>query len=163
VEGYESDFLSKVPLEYDCCKELNVKVNLSTISVNTSFKYVVSHIDDIKVASRRISEVETVVKEQEWRQLLFLSISTPLLYASLSLIGLYVLYKLYTRFMDEAHYIRPLTDAPGTGNVVNIKIHTSNESLAMAQEKVPLRELNSPNADNTPRRSNRLRTSKSSF
>jgi formiminotetrahydrofolate cyclodeaminase len=63
VEGYESDFLSKVPLEYVCCEELNVKVNLSTISVNTSFKYVVSHIDDLKVASRRISEVETMIKK----------------------------------------------------------------------------------------------------
>ena len=50
--GYESDFMSKVHLEYDCCEALDVKVNISAINVNTSFKHVVSHLDDLKVASR---------------------------------------------------------------------------------------------------------------
>ena len=97
VEGFESDFLSKVPLEYDRCEALNVKVNLSTISVNTSFKYVVSHIDDLKVASRSISKMETMIMEQEWRQLHTVSQHkySALVYICLSLIGLYVLYKLH--------------------------------------------------------------------
>ena len=44
--GYESDFFSRVNLEYDCCEWLNVKVN---ISVNTSFKHAVSHLDDLRL------------------------------------------------------------------------------------------------------------------
>jgi hypothetical protein len=98
VEGYESDFLSKVLLDYDCFEALNVKVNLSAISVNTSFKYVVSHIDDLRVASRRISEVETMIMEQEWRQLHSVSQHkySALVYISLSIIGLHVIYKLHT-------------------------------------------------------------------
>jgi len=64
-----SDFLSKVNLEYDCCEWLNVKVNLSSVHMNTSFKHLVSHLDDLKIASHRISEVENMIKEQEWKRL----------------------------------------------------------------------------------------------
>jgi hypothetical protein len=45
--------------------------------------------------------------------------------------------------------VKAITDANGSGNVANIKIHTSNESLAMAKD-VPLRELNQ-NPETTPR------------
>ena len=98
-QGYESDSMSKVHLEYDCYEELHVKFNLSTLNLNASFKQFVSYLHDLKFASRRISDVETN--------------------------------------------------------------HMSNESLVMAQEDVPLRELNSRTPDAKPRRSNRLRTSKS--
>jgi hypothetical protein len=67
--GYESDIMSKVHLKYDCCEGLHVKVNLSTIHVNTSFKHILSHLDDLKVASHRISKVEQMIKEQEWKRL----------------------------------------------------------------------------------------------
>ena len=63
--GYESDFMSRVHLEYDCCEELNVKFNISTIRLNNSFKHVVSHLDDLKIASHRTSDVENMIKEQE--------------------------------------------------------------------------------------------------
>jgi hypothetical protein len=46
--GYGSDFLSKVNLEYNCFEGLSENVNISTISINTSFKHVVSHLDDLK-------------------------------------------------------------------------------------------------------------------
>ena len=45
-------------------------------------------------------------------------------------------------FKDKVSCVKAITDTNGSGNVVNIKIHTSNESLAMAQEDVPLRDLN---------------------
>jgi len=63
--GYESDFMSRVHLEYNCYEELNVKFNISTISLNTSFKNIVSHLDDLKIASCRISDVENMIREQE--------------------------------------------------------------------------------------------------
>jgi hypothetical protein len=81
----------------------------------------------------------------------------------LLLMALFVLYKLYNCFRNKTHCLKAITDANGSGNIVNIKIHTSNESLAMAQEDVPLRELNSQDPESTPRRTNRLRTSKSCF
>jgi len=67
--GYESDFMSSVRLEYDCCEEMSAKINISTIRLNNSFKHIVSHLDDLKIASHRISEVENMIKEQECKRL----------------------------------------------------------------------------------------------
>ena len=163
-QGYESDFMSKVPLEYDC-EELRVKFNISTLSLNASFKRVVSHLDDLRIASHRISEVETLIREQEWKRLHTSSHNTysVLVYICLVLIGICILYKLYTCLKGKVNCVKPLTEAQRSGNVVNIKIYTSYESLAVAQEDVPLRELNTRTPEAKPRRSNRLRTSKSCF
>jgi len=81
----------------DCCVELNVKFNVSSVSLNTSFKLTVSYLDDIKIASHRISDVENMIKEQEWERLHTSSHNThsALVYICLILIGLYILYKLY--------------------------------------------------------------------
>ena len=156
---------TRVHLEYDCCEELNVKFNISTIRLNNSFKHIVSHLDDLKIASHRISDVENMIKEQEWKRLHTSSHNTysALVYICLVLIVLYVLYKLYNCFKGKISCAKAITDTTGSGNVVNIKIHTSNESLAMAQEDVPLRELNSQTPEAKPRRSHRLRNSKSCF
>jgi hypothetical protein len=163
--GYESDFFSRVNLDYDCCEGLDTKVNLSSISMNTSFKHVVSHLGDLKIASHKIAVVEHKNREGEWKRQHTASQGTysVMVYVCLSLIVFYVVYKLYNCFMGRIHCRKAVTDATGSGNVVNIKIHTSNESLAMAQEDVPLRELSPQNAESKPRRSNRLRSSKSCF
>lgn len=152
-------------MEYDCCEELHVKFNISTSNLNTSFKLIVSHLDDLKIASRRISDVETMIMEQEWKRLHTSAHHTyfALVYICLLFIGLYILYKLYTCLKGKINCVKSLTDATGSGNVVNIKIHMRNESLAMAQEDVPLRELKSRTPDAKPRRSSRLHTSKSCF
>jgi hypothetical protein len=150
-----------VHLEYDCCEGLNEKVNISTIIVNTSFKHVVSHSDDLKIASRRIADVEHMIREQEWKQLYTSSHNTYSALVCVCLL-LLILYKLYNCFKNRTHCIKIITDTNGSGNIVNIKIHSRNESLAMAQD-VPLCELNSQNLESTPRRSNRLRTLKSCF
>ena len=163
--GYESGFMSSVRLEYDCCEEMSAKINISTIRLNNSFKHIVSHLDDLKIASYRISEVENMIKEQEWKRLHASSHNTysVLVYVCLVLIVFYILYKLYNCCKGKIRCAKAITDTTGSGNVVNIKIHTSNESLAIAQDDVPLRELNSPTPEVTPRRSHRLRHSKSCF
>jgi hypothetical protein len=50
---------------------------------------------------------------------------------------------LYNCFKDNVSCVKVITDTNGSGNVVNIKIHTNNQNLAMVQENVPPRELNS--------------------
>jgi hypothetical protein len=135
--------------------------------MNTSFKHVVSHLDDLKIASRRNSDVENKIREQEWKRLHTTSHTTysAFVHVCLILIGLYVLYKLYNCLKlyecckSKVPCVKALADANGSGNVVNIKIHTSNESLAVGQEEVPLRELSSQSPEATPRRSSRLRPS----
>jgi hypothetical protein len=157
--------MSRVRLEYDCCEEMSAKINISTIRLNNSFKHIVSHLDDLKIASYRNSEVENMIKEQEWKRLHTSSNNAyfVLLYVCLVLIVFYILHKLYNCCKGKIRCARAITDATGSGNVVNIKIHTSNESLAMTQDDVPLRELNSPTPEVTPRRSHSLRHSKSCF
>jgi len=121
-----------------------VKFNISTVNLNTSFKHIVSLLDDLKIASHRISDVENMIREQEWKRLHTSSHNTfsALVYICIILIWIYVLYKMCNCFKDKVSCVKAITDTNGSGNVVNIKIHTSNESLAMAQEDVPLRDLN---------------------
>ena len=57
--------MTRVHLEYDGCVELNVKFNIGTLGLNTSLKHIVSHLDGLKIASRRISDVENMITEQE--------------------------------------------------------------------------------------------------
>jgi len=122
-----------------------VKFNISTLRLTNSFKHIVSHLDDLKIASYRISGVENMIKEQEWKRLhtSYHNTYSALVHICLVLIVLYVLYKLYNCFKGTNSCAKAITDTTGSGNVVNIKIHTDNESLVMAQEDVPLRELNS--------------------
>jgi hypothetical protein len=63
---------------------------------------------------------------------------------------------MYSCLKGKVSCVKAITDTSGSGNVVNIKIHTSNESLAMAQEDVPLRDIKPPTPEAKPRRSHRL-------
>jgi hypothetical protein len=74
-----------------------VKFNVSNIRLNTSYKHIVSHLDDLKIASHRNSEGENMIRKQEWKRLHTSSYNTysALVYVCLILIGLYMLYKLY--------------------------------------------------------------------
>jgi hypothetical protein len=97
-------------------------------------------MDDLKIASYRISDVENMIKEQEWKRLHASSHNTysALVYICLVLIVLYVLYKLYNCLKGKISCAKAITDTNGSENV-NIKIHTSNKSLAMAQEDAIMR------------------------
>jgi hypothetical protein len=53
-----------------------------------------------------------------------------------TLIGLYVTCKVYKCLKGNVGCARVTSDASGSGNVVNIKIHTSNESLSIANEDI---------------------------
>jgi hypothetical protein len=104
--------------------------------------------------STRISDVENMIREKEWKRLHTSSHNTysALVYICLLLTGLCILHKLYNCFKGKVSCVNAITDTHGSGNVVNFKIHTSNESLAMAQENLPLRELSSQTPEAKPRR-----------
>jgi len=42
-------------------------INLSKLSMDLTYHKTVSHLDDLKYASKRVSELLENVKEQEWR------------------------------------------------------------------------------------------------
>jgi len=69
-----------------------VQFNISTLSLNASFKRVVPHLDDLMIASHWISEVETLIREQEWKRQHTSSRNTYsiLVYICLVLIGIHI-------------------------------------------------------------------------
>jgi hypothetical protein len=90
--------------------------------VHTSFKHIVSHLDDLKTAIHRISDVENMIREEEWKRLHTSScnIYSALVYICLILIGLYVAYKLCNCLKRKVNCVNVSTHTNGSGNVVNI-------------------------------------------
>ncbi|XP_023723395.1 uncharacterized protein LOC111873154 [Cryptotermes secundus] len=56
------DLLSRIPIDSHCLEGLEFHSN-----IKLHFKHVVSHIDDLKRASYKISKLEKEINEQEWR------------------------------------------------------------------------------------------------
>jgi hypothetical protein len=61
------DLMSIVNFEYECFEELGMKFNLSSIHLTTNSTHIVSHLDALNIASHKISEVECIIVEQEWK------------------------------------------------------------------------------------------------
>ena len=59
--------MSQVTFQYVCCEELGMQINLSTLSIDLTYQKTVSHLDDFKYASKKVSELLEDVKEQEWK------------------------------------------------------------------------------------------------
>jgi hypothetical protein len=57
------DRLSQIDLQYACCEELGVKVNFSQLPVEIAYRKTVTHLDDIRYASTRVSELLEEVNE----------------------------------------------------------------------------------------------------
>lgn len=178
----EEDKISRVRLDWDCLEELGIHFNTSDPLPTIQFKRIASHLDDLKHASYKISELEKEIKEQGWKNHQSKKHQTysVVIYTLLSLLVIYILYEMYQlyRYLRKRFVLaesrRALT-APlgevqtsawfdGSGNTVNINIKTSNESLAVDQEGTPLRDLNqSEEEEARPRRPLRPRTQKSYY
>jgi hypothetical protein len=63
----KGDLISQVPLQYDCCEELGIHVNLSKMTMDLAYKRTVSHLDNMKYASKKVSDLFEEVREQEMR------------------------------------------------------------------------------------------------
>jgi hypothetical protein len=173
------DLLTQIPLQLDCREELIGKLNFSKIHLDMKFKQVISHLDDLKYASHKVSDLEKFVQEQEWknRHLSSHASHSVIVYFILVLISFFALYKLYkyTRnWLLSSRRPKALT-APtletnvpigsgGLGNTVNINIKASNESLVAGHEGTPRKgSVQSLEEEVPPRRSLRPRSSKSYF
>jgi hypothetical protein len=93
----KGDLLTQIPIQIECHEELHEKNNLSSMHLDMTFKQIVSHLDDLKYASHRVSELEKEVQEQEWKNNHLSShVSySVMVYIILVMITLYVLYKLF--------------------------------------------------------------------
>lgn len=178
----QEDKLSRVRLDWDCLEELGIRFNTSNILHKLEFKQIASHLDDLKHANYKISELEKEINEQEWKnhQLKKHHAYSVVVYILISIFAMYTVYKFYQLYkylrnrLFSSRSTRALT-APlrevqtsakldGSGNTVNINIKTSNESISLGQGEVPLQNSSqSIEEDAIPRRSLRPRVSKSYF
>ena len=74
---------------------------------------------------------------------------------------MFCMYKLYNCLKEKVSCKQVFTDTNGPDNLVNVKIHTSNKCLAMAQGDMPLGKLNLPTPEAKTNRSRHLCTLKS--
>jgi len=147
--------LIQVKLQNECCEELGSRVNFSTLSMDLNFRGTVSHADDLKYVGIKVKDLEKHIQEHEWRNKHSVTHHgfSVLVYVIVSLLCLYVMYRVlrclitrgFCRGMAGALRLTPLArphpELAGPGNIVNINIKTSNESLAGTQETVPLKTL----------------------
>jgi hypothetical protein len=172
--------LVQVQLHNECCEELGTRVNLSKLNLNLNFRQTVSHADDLRYAGVKIRDLEKHILEHEWREkhsIMHHGYSIAL-YIFVVIVCLYVVVHLMLclkskglcRRVAGVLKVHSTTDAnpgaAGSGNVVNINIKTSNESLAVAPENIPLRTLpplGNKEAESETRTSRCLQSSRSYF
>jgi len=90
------DLVSQIDLQYASCEELGVKVNFSQLPVEVAYRKTVAHLDDLRYASRKVSDLLEEVNEQEWKNnhVAYRNTHSVLLYFVTSSIFAYLLYKL---------------------------------------------------------------------
>jgi hypothetical protein len=162
--------------------KLGIRFNTSNILHKLQFKQIASHLDDLKHARYKISELEKEINEQEWKnhQLKKHHAYSIIVYILVSIFAIYSIYKFYqlyqylrNRFFSSRSrraLTAPLREVQtsakldGSGNTVNINIKTSNESISLGQGDIPLQSSHqSLEEDALPRRSLKPRVNKSYF
>jgi len=144
--------LVQVPLHNECCEELGARVNPSKLKLNLNFRQTVSHANDLRYAGVKVRELERHTLEHEWQEkhsvlhqgysiVLYIFVVLVCLYIAIRLI-LCLKTKGTCRRVAGALKLHSTSNAnpgsEGSGNVVNINIKTSNESIALASEAMPL-------------------------
>jgi hypothetical protein len=58
TDNTDKDIIPHLSLEYDCCEPEGKKINLNNIHLDSPLKNVVNHLDDLRIASHKVDEVE---------------------------------------------------------------------------------------------------------
>jgi len=99
----------------------------------------------------KIKDLEKHIQEHEWRSKHFMEHPGYCCIVNVGLLCLYIVYRVIqfmvtrglcrgiTGALRLTHQNRADTEFKGSGNIVNINIKTSNESLTGMQEVIPLR------------------------
>jgi len=92
------DFLSQIDLKNVCCEELGVKVNFCQTPVEVVYKNTITHLDDLRSTSTRVSDLLEKLNEQEWRNnhVIHRNTHSVSLILRVSIILIWLLFKLYT-------------------------------------------------------------------
>jgi hypothetical protein len=63
----EKDIIPPLSLDYDCCEFIGKEVKLKDLHLELPLKNVVNRLDDLRLASHKVDEVNRLILEQEWK------------------------------------------------------------------------------------------------
>jgi len=63
----EKDIIPPLSLEYDCCVSEGRTTKLNKINLELPLKSIVNRLEDLRLASRNVEEVDKLISEQEWK------------------------------------------------------------------------------------------------
>ena len=163
----KGDVLSQVTVQYDCCEEAGVRVNLSQLTLDLPYTGKIAHLDDLKHACKRVSDIVEEIKEQDWKNshIGYRDTHSVLLTLVISVVSIYLLYKLYTwkrhstaiwpckrRARPKPTVAPQAVEANEDGNITDTPIKDITDSLNVTDTK-----------SHSPTRITRPQTSKSYF
>ena len=158
----KGDFLSQVTIQYDCCDEAGIRINLSQLTLDLPHPRKIAHLDDLRYASKRVSDILEEIKEQEWKNshIGYRNTHSVLLTFVISIVFIYSLYKLYTWkrssivtwLCKRGTHPEQTVKTSAEGNNTNTPIKGSNDSLDVTDTM-----------SHSPTRTPRPQTSKSYF
>ena len=123
------------------------------LSMDLNFRETVSHADDLKYVGVKIKDIEKHIQEHEWRNKHATTHHgySIVVYVIVSVLCLFIACKVLRCMLTRGlcrgvagalritHQTRTNPEFTGSGNIGNINIKTSNESLRSAPETIPLR------------------------
>jgi hypothetical protein len=63
----EKDIIPPLSLDYDCCEFTGKEVKLKDLHLGLPLKNVVNRLDDLRLASHKVDEVNMLILEKEWK------------------------------------------------------------------------------------------------
>jgi hypothetical protein len=63
----EKDIIPPLSLEYDCCLSEEKIAKLNDIHLELPLRNIVNRLDDLRLASHKVEEVDKLISEQEWK------------------------------------------------------------------------------------------------
>ncbi|PNF34241.1 hypothetical protein B7P43_G17488 [Cryptotermes secundus] len=61
------DIIPALYLPLDCCENDKTKIHLDELQLETPLKNVLTHNDELRLASHKVEDVEKLIEEQEWK------------------------------------------------------------------------------------------------
>jgi len=61
------DIIPPMSLEYDCCGSIDKNFKLNELHLHLPLRSIAGSVDDLKVASHKVEDVERLIFEQEWK------------------------------------------------------------------------------------------------
>ena len=67
VNNTDKDIIPPIHLEYDCCETIGSRQALNELHLDTPLRSVLTSENELRLSSHKVSEVETMINEQQWK------------------------------------------------------------------------------------------------